>query len=502
MSMRSSTPSSTQTKSDHRPSVMRRPGSRRRPGVTVSLVLVAGLVVISAGAWGLRSWQPFAHSSDAPSSWPRNIEPLARYAEVLAGETFVHPLHIVFHQGDDYDDAVRADQMSLTASSVAAQTTDDDAFGRALGLWSGEPSKDVLGVPAPPPVILPATWQPDRDTIVVRAVSSMVRLDPELRVVLVAQLTQVLQDQRYGIREAINDASTPQRRAALISLSTGQAEWISDRYVDDLSADDFDSYSSAAADTNARFDRQNAANPLARIIIRRAQHEAGAAFVAALHESDPSRIAQAFTADPPDAMDQMMEPAARYLRRDAVESDTEPPIPRRATLLFHRQLGPVALMLVLSLGSPPNTALQAADGWGNDALTVYRIDGRVCIDGSIVADSADDAARLDGALHQWAATRPAASAVLVGRAGTSLLFSVCDPGIGATQPALDPSAGDQIVERSQQIRAAITDDTSSRQAECLWIPLYEQYTARQLDDDYDAVADAHDTASAACGITD
>jgi hypothetical protein len=146
-------------------------------------------------------------------------------------------------------------------------------------------------------------------------------------------------------------------------------------------------------------------------------------------------------------------------------------------------------------GLSPTEALTAADGWGNDAFTAYELDGRVCVDARIVADSRADADRLQRGLDAWAGTRPAASGALVGRDGDALLISVCDPGVDARQPSPGQPAIDQYFGRSSMLHHEIEETRDAAVAECVAVTFFERFTVAQansFDSEFDVTTELDD----------
>ena len=145
----------------------------------------------------------------------------------------------------------------------------------------------------------------------------------------------------------------------------------------------------------------------------------------------------------------------------------------------HAQLGPFGIYLLMAAGLTPQEALTAADGWGNDAATLYRLHGTTCVDGRIVADSRDDADLIARGLDAWAGSRPKESGALVGRDGTTLLFSVCDPGAKVRQQVPDQAALDQYFGRSIMLRDQLRITNKPDLAECVATEFYAQHTDEQ-----------------------
>ncbi|MFM2076942.1 MAG: hypothetical protein RJA49_832, partial [Actinomycetota bacterium] len=207
----------------------------------------------------------------------------------------------------------------------------------------------------------------------------------------------------------------------------------------------------------------------------------GTAFVAALHESsDRHAVEKAFTSDVPAATDQMSMPVHKYQRRDRLEHVAPPAVPSAAEHLYTRQMGPFGVYLVLAGGLDAPEALTASDGWGNDAFVAYRLDGKVCVDARIVADSRSDADRIERGLEAWGHARPKESAALVGRDGTTLLLSVCDPGVKATERVVDAATIDQFLDRADLLKDRVAFTGLPALSECVAVSFFTDHVASDL----------------------
>ncbi len=456
---------------------MARLTARRRASVAVALVVALG--ALSAGAWALREWKPFAHASTEPS-WPANIAPLARYVEDLTRVQFSERVDIEFI-ADAQQFLERVTNDDGPSEVALANSATDEAVGRALGFWSGEPhladSAHLLRTSGDSGV----EWLPDEHVVVVRAKDEKAELSPIDRADLVMVLTEIADDQRYHLNARMDRAATPQEVQVLAGLAIGEALWVRDRYVDRFDDDAAESY---RADQSTRGETFNDAVDSVNLIFRSlrvASQTVGSAFVAALHRSSDGRAVQhAFTSAVPAAIDQMTMPVHKYAQRDPLERIDPPPVPTAAEYLSTRQMGPFGVHLLLAGGVAPTEALEAADGWGNDAFIAYRLDGRVCTDARIVADDNTAADRIEHGLKAWAAARPAASQALVGRDDTTLLLSVCDPGAKVAQPTLDATASDQFLDRADLLRDRVSATGRPVLSECIAVRFYRDHAAADL----------------------
>ncbi|MEQ1874604.1 MAG: hypothetical protein ABL953_12845 [Ilumatobacteraceae bacterium] len=452
--------------------------TRRRS--TTAMAVVVSLAAISAGTWGLSKWRPFEHES-ASIEWPENIEALVTYIETTSDLRFLESIEFKYiADTDDYNNAA-GDPVEERSAERLAELAAEEAVGRALGLWGGDASLveslDTIRAAAP----RPARWRPADNLMLINAPDEKEELAPAVRADLVVYLTQALIEQNFHLIELRQSVDTAQEFDALAAIHIGYALWIRDQYVDDLSADDREQYQSEAAAQSEEYAESVDSVPATFKAIRIAFQVLGPVFITALAEDDPALVLDAFRSHIPTALDQISLPSAKYLRKDATESIDAPSGPRGATILRSEQLGPFRLFLMLATGLPANEALTASDGWGNDRLTTYELDGRVCADLHVVADSPDDADRLERAITQWAVARPRGADTLVGRDDVHLYASVCDPGTGEAQSTADNDDIEQYFSRADLLGQQAADTGKPALAECIATEFFAQFTFAQLD---------------------
>jgi hypothetical protein len=453
--------------------------SRRRTWMAVAMVL--GLVALSIGAWGLSRWAPF-DDGDTALEWPENVAPLVEFIEAETNLQFLEPVDFLYlNNKEKFDEFVAPEPYVVTEADLAIEA-DDVASGRALGLWAGEVR---LIDAARRPITSyerPVGWQPETDLIVVNAPTERSALHPYLQAELVIVLVQVLDNQHFGVADAlIENSGTSQSWSALLGLSIGHALVVQEAYIDELSSDDIDLYDTRYNDILESYDEATSDLPPSYRAGEIAAQALGSAFARTLLEDDTSLLYEAMSTQQPTALDQLMLPTGKYLRsRDATEPIEAPAPPADAERLATYQFGPVYLYLLLSLGLPATEALTATDGWGNGAATDYRLDGVVCVDVHVIADSSDDADRLEDGLQRWALSRPATAQALVGRDGENLYISACDPGPRARQSTPTTEAVDHFFGRADDIayRSSLTGKPAL--AECVSVTTFERYTATEL----------------------
>lgn len=453
--------------------------TRRRS--TTAAAIVASLAVISAGTWGVSKWRPFEHDESITIEWPENIAPIITYIAIATDLRFVESIGFKYIADTaDYNKAA-GDPVEERSAERLAELATDEAVGRALGLWGGDASLvesvDTIRAAAP----RPARWRPADNLMLINASGENATLTPAIRADLVVYLTQALIEQNFHLIERRQAVETSQEYDALAAVHIGYALWVHDQYVDDLSAEDRESYQTDSAAQGKAYAESVDSVPATFKAIRIAFQVLGPVFITALAEDDdPARVLDAFRSHIPTALDQISLPTAKYLRNDATESVDAPPGPSGATVLHSEQLGPFRLFLMLATGLPANEALTAADGWGNDRFTTYELNDRVCTDVHVVADSPDDADRLESALNQWALARPSEADTLVGRDGVHLYASVCDPGTDAVQSTADNDDIEQYFSRAELLRQQAADTGKPALAECIATEFFAQFTYEQL----------------------
>jgi hypothetical protein len=461
---------------------------RHRARVATALVL--GVTAVFVAAWGLREWSPFQHpAAGADVFWPRNVAPLANFVEAHAGLQFIDPISVEFIPNPDAF-AARTDNAPELTDERRRIAATDAAFGRALGFWAGDVSLVDSARTMREASDFGAVWLTDEHTIVVRAENGQSDLSPLDRAELVVLLTEIVDDQHYDVARRLDDAP-PQQFQALLGLDIGQALWVRDQFVAGLSLEELDDYEAARDARGQTYGEAVADVPPVYRAIRVVAQTVGPGFVAALHQRGRSAVRHAFTDDTPTALDQLTVPGAKYTRRDRTESVDRPPVPSAGEYVYDRQMGPFALFLVLAGGTDAPAALTASDGWGNDSFTAYRLDGRVCVDGRVIADSPADADRIEPLLESWAAARPSAANALVGRDGTALLLSVCDPGVQAEQQVPGQDVLDQYFGRAGLLADRIEQLGKPELAECVAVSFYERHVVADVraDPSFDYVGE-------------
>ncbi|MET0275369.1 MAG: hypothetical protein ABW211_00825, partial [Acidimicrobiia bacterium] len=94
------------------------------------------------------------------------------------------------------------------------------------------------------------------------------------------------------------------------------------------------------------------------------------------------------------------------------------------------------LYLLLATSGDTVAALDAADGWGNDAMVTFTRGDTTCIRVNFVGATPAASSNLHDALNGWAALRPKSATVTVN--GDTTTLASCDPGAAAVDPGNAP----------------------------------------------------------------
>ncbi|CAB4365523.1 unannotated protein [freshwater metagenome] len=445
-------------------------GGRRR--VWLTLVTTTLLSALWVAAWGLQQWAPFDHEP-AATTWPANIHDLATFVEHATQQKFLHVVpveYIVDHAA--FTTRVAPPEVTQADRHVAAT---QDAVGRALGLWNGDAST-LTSSAALETAPSWARWLRTEDVLVVRATTAGAALNAYQRSQTIVQLTIALDEQHHHLGQRRIDSTTRQQSQALGVIGIGHAVWVHDLYYDHLSPEEQAAYSDESQVGQDDYDAAVAAVPPAFSALRLVGQHLGPTFVTSVLTYGQAALDDAFGSYAPVALDEVSLPMHKFFRPDQAEHVDAPPVPWQATQEFSTQAGPFVVFLMASSGLSANDALTASDGWGNDAYTVYRLDGRVCLDLHVVADTTADADALEHAFNAWAEHRPTEAHALVGRKGNSMYVSVCDPGTKVEQSIPDANIIDQYFGRSDMIRQQVKNGVGAGTAECVASTFFGRYS--------------------------
>jgi hypothetical protein len=395
------------------------PTRKRRVGVWVgagaaALVLIVGVVVVATGA--------LAKGPSYPKAWDPRVAPIAQFVEKQRGLHWKHPVKVEF----------LADKQFVAAISQGDDSSgspDDQSYVgavRAFGLISGNvdlskssqdfQQTDVVGL-----------YENNDRTVFVRGDT----LNPNVRSVLAHELTHALQAQYFNLDKMRSGHQDDD--SAVTALIEGDAVRVQNAYEQSLSSSDQQLLIQEQDQTGGQIDKSNSEQKIPQFLIDQGDfpYDFGPTFVAALvAEGGNDKVNAAFR-DPPTLDSQIITPGS-YAPGGRPPSVRAPVLPRGAHEIQSPsgfgQL-PLTEMLGDEIGYP--AAWSATRNWQQDQWIGYTVDGRSCVDLTVLSNSSGSAAGLLQAGEKWASHLPGAR---VTRSGAIVDFHSCDPG-SAWKPA-------------------------------------------------------------------
>jgi hypothetical protein len=408
------------------------PRPRRSSGTWIAAAAVGVVVAaLAAGAYAFTR-----DSSPYPKEWDAQVAPIAARVAQLRGLTFEHPVEIEYASPADFEKEVTASPDDLAEQKEEIEQA--TAVFRAAGLLGGDVDLgEAVNDTASADVI--ALYDPKAKKIVVRGDGAFT---VETRVTLAHELTHVLQDQHFDLRE-LDQAATESKSGssdALTGLIEGDAQRIEKKYLAEQSEADRTEYEKLS---NATSDEANERGKDVPPVIETyfgAPYIYGPQVVSILeHTGGNQAIDDAITGPTPTTR--------IYLDPTAVNqvADTPPPVPALQTgeHAFSSEtveagdfdvFDDFTLYLMLGARLDPITALRAADAFAAGSSTPYTTDaGTTCLRASVEGVNPESETFLAEVLGRWAKEMPDAK---VESTAGPITFRSCDPGERAVAPTL------------------------------------------------------------------
>jgi hypothetical protein len=396
-----------------------------RSSVVVGIVIVvlAGVLALPAAsiAGGAKSFWP--------KTWDARIAPIAARDEKLRGLNYEHPVAVRFLADAAFKKLVGGSDSGPTAVD-SVETKRQAALFRTLGFISGKVDLLKVEKQAGEAGIL-AFYDFDTKEITVRGT----KIDVSLRATLAHELTHVLQDQHFDIRDidkraAIADAHTGGSSQAMLALIEGDADNVRDRYLKGLTAADRAEYVKEQAAEGAGFDKANAGVPPFVDLLFGAPYTFGPPTIQVLVAEGGNRAIDAALTGP-------IPTSADYVQAGLVAgppSDLTPPSLASGETAVGKpeSFGAFELYLMLATRGDANSALTAADAVEGGIARSLRAGGHDCYRATLELRDTNAANYVAGAIRTWEKTATDAS---VDRVGTSVTFTACDPGSSAAGPS-------------------------------------------------------------------
>jgi hypothetical protein len=362
----------------------------------VGFVAVLGLA--AAAAVVVRSG-----GGDHPDEWDERVAPVAEFVERERGLSFDHPVTVEFLTEEEYSSASRTDEGALTDED-RRMIDEWGAVFAALGLLpEGTDLLDTTNEMADSGTL--AFYDPATERVTVRGTE----MSTGLAVTLVHELVHVAQDQAFDL-ERPPPGTTSGAFEAYDALIEGDASRIELAYIATLSSAEQTAYWD---EYDAEYDEsqeQLSDVPGALQALFAAPYVLGQPVVDIIASDGGNAAVDDAFGDPPASGEHLFDPRS-YFAGDAPEDVDAPDIPAGAERVGSAdELGATTLFVLLSERIDPLEALAAADGWGGDRYTAYRLDDRTCVRVDLVGDSPTDTDEIARALEAWATAGPAGGA--------------------------------------------------------------------------------------------
>ena len=354
----------------------------------MTTLVVVGILAAAVVVAGMRT-------PDHPGEWDERVAPLAEFVERERGLDFDHPVTVEFLTPEQYSEAARVDAGELSPDDRQA-IEDSGVLFQALGLVPEDLDlAESTNAMADSGTL--AFYDPVSERVTVRGTE----MTTGLAVTLVHELVHVAQDQEFDLERPPpgDSAGAYEGYDALIE---GDATRVEMAYLGTLNAaeqagywEDYDAEYEASQD-------QLTDVPGALQAMFGAPYALGPPVVDLLVEEGGNAAVDEAFSQPPASSEHLFDPRSFFLDDQPVEVEARE-IPDDAEQVGPSdELGATALFLVIAEFVDPLVALSAADGWGGDAYTAYRLDGTACVRLDVVGDSPEETAELAAALREWA----------------------------------------------------------------------------------------------------
>jgi hypothetical protein len=223
---------------------------------------------------------------------------------------------------------------------------------------------------------------------------------PEVREVLVHELTHALQDQWFTLERPELDKKEDDSPLGFQTVYEGDAVRIQTQYHQSLSSADRRRVDEA---NNAQAGSAEQRAPRALLEQLLFPYQYGPRFTQALVDADgQARLDEAFRA-PPTTTEQLLNPD-KFLAGEPPKAVAVPAAD--GTVVQHNVFGQFGFFQILEDSVSPSTAAQAAQGWGGDQFVAWNNGSTTCVRDNVVMDTQRDTDELLSSLKKWAAKYP------------------------------------------------------------------------------------------------
>jgi hypothetical protein len=381
------------------------------------LVPVVGLaLVVGASA---------ASPSPGPEKWSAKVQPYVDIVEKERGLEFLRPVAVDFLAVPKFEDQVTDDEEELTDED-REDVEESTAFLRALGLIGGDVNLfDEVQRLSGAGVVGYYSFEDKRVRI------RGEKLTPTTRSTLVHELTHALQDQYFDIgerTEALDEEDDGSASSAFRAIIEGDASRVETAYRGGLSSKEKAALTKAQRAEGGTFRRRSRGIPPVLTTLMGAPYALGEGLLTLAVALDGDDAVDTLFDEPPTTDEQLLDPWTLLVDKPAGEVNApETPATGPGEKEFDSgTFGAFGWYVVLAQRLDARTTLEATDGWGGDAYSAYKGDGRSCVRVAFRGDTAEDVDQMASALDEWIAAGPPGARVR--RDADGLVFSSCDPG--------------------------------------------------------------------------
>lgn len=447
--------------------------SRSRVLIIVLALLAAAIVV------ALLVWWAFIRDTgpDHPDAWDPLVVEYVDFVEEARGLEFQHPVHVDWLAEDEFSDEVTTDEEDLTAEE-REETEQFEGLFRALGLLPSD--LDLFEeVNRTSDSLILAFYNQDDDRVTVNG-ERPDEIDAELAVTIVHELTHVLQDQHFDLART-GDFDTDGENAAFRTVVEGDASRVERAYREQLDEDD------AAALTegeDASLEEIPDDLPSAIVAFQLSEYLLGEGFTTLVRKVGGDEAVDDALENPPLSEEQVFNPWTYLDGDDPIEVDI-PELDDDEESIADGDFGVITLYVMLAERIDPQTALEAADGWGGDAYVMYEADGTTCVQVAMVGNDDADTDTIHAALDEWSANLPGDASSVSLSDGEIHLMS-CDPGqdveLEMADLAVDAvsAAARRIFESYWILEEVVPEGTPNEGANCFARTVARELTYEEL----------------------
>jgi hypothetical protein len=333
------------------------------------------------------------------------VAELKAFVENERGLKFKEEVKVTLLSEKEFQEYIASAGDDPEAKAQAEEIDGGQVVFEALGLIDKNLDLAALGEKAAGQGVL-GWYDTEADRLFIRGN----RVSPFLKTILVHELTHALQDQHFDIvREDLYEADDDSS-LGLEAVVEGDATRIEYAYYESLTAEE---ERLVELEANKAGDPTTPDIPEALVAVMGLPYEVGPIFLEAIFQAGGTAKINEAIKNPPVTSEQLLYPDL-YLKGEAARPVAKPPAD--AAVLDDGMFSQILLVVILNEAMDPETAFEAADGWGGDQYVAWRNGDQSCVRFDMVMDSPKDQRELNTAVRGWAKQHGSATVATVGGA--------------------------------------------------------------------------------------